>query len=86
MSYDSKRGLDRDISDGSAFYLLAKEFFVSTVVFISRLRKEVQRELVDIFTIRTGSFTLPQKVCFVVFEGDPFNWSGATRTYLRKYV
>ena len=86
MSYDSKRGLDRDISNGSAFYLVAEEFFFSSVGFISRLRKEMQRELVEIFSIRTGSFTLSQKVCFVAFEGDPFNWSGATRTYLRKYV
>ena len=86
ISYDSKRGLDRDISDGSAFYLLGKEFFISTIVFISRLRKEVERKLVDIFSIKTETSALSQKVCFVVFEGDPFNWSGATRTYLRKYV
>ena len=86
MSYDSKRGLDRDISDGSAFYLLGKEFFISTIVFISRLRKEVERKLVDIFSIKAGSFALSLKICFVVLEGDPFNWSGATRTYLRKNV
>ena len=82
MSYDSKRGLDRDNSNGSAFYLVAAEFFFSSVGFISRLRKEMQRKLVDIFSIKTESFTLSQKVCFVVFEGDPFNWSGVGRTYL----